>query len=278
MSTVTALTTAAAALIRRRAPVRAPVAAVVLGSGLGGLARRIQSAVHMPYAEVPGFVAPGVAGHAGAVIHGMLGNREVIALAGRFHMYEGHDAQLSALPVRVMSALGVPILVLSNAAGGISRHFKPGTLMAIADQLNLTWRNPLVGVLEPGDTRFPDMSEPFDQELRRRLHLVATRLGVALQDGVYAGLQGPTYETPAEVRMLERLGADAVGMSTVAEVIVARARGMRVLGVSCITNPAAGMTHEPINHDDVILVTARAAQAFESLIETWVSELPESTA
>ena len=260
-------------MLRSRLPVQAPVAAIVLGSGLGGLAERIVGATRVPYGEIPGFAEPTVAGHAGQLIHGTLGGREVLALAGRFHMYEGHDAAHAAFPVRVVHALGARTLILSNAAGGVRRTFKTGQLMVIADHLNLMFRNPIIGAQVPGDERFPDMSEPYDAALRERLHTIARSLNLRLDEGVYAGLLGPTYETAAEVRMLERFGADAVGMSTVPEVIVARAMGMRCAAVSCITNPAAGLTHERIDHNDVIAVTARAAADFERLIEALVRDL-----
>lgn len=263
----------AAEFLRSRLPVQAPVAAIVLGSGLGGLAARIGGATRVPYRDIPGFAEPRVEGHAGELLHGTLGGREVLALAGRFHMYEGHEAAHSAFPVRVMHALGARTLVLSNAAGGIRRTFAPGQLMVIADQLNLMFRNPLIGPVQPGDERFPDMSSPYDPDLRQRLHAIARSLGIRLEEGVYAGLLGPSYETPAEVRMLERLGADAAGMSTVPEVLVARAMGMRCAAVSCITNPGAGLSPEPISHADVIEVTRRAAADFERLIETLVASL-----
>lgn len=264
---------AALSVIRSRLTVRRPAAAIVLGSGLGGLARRLEGVTRIPYAEIPGFAPSHVPGHEGALLHGSLGGVEVLALAGRFHMYEGHAAGQSALPVRVVHALGAPVLVLSNAAGGVRRTFRPGQLMLIRDQLNLTFRNPLIGGVVAGDLRFPDMSAPFDAELLALARDVASQLGVALEDGTYGGLLGPTYETPAEVRMLEKLGVDAVGMSTVAEVIVARAMGMRVLGISCITNPAAGLALAPIHHDEVIEVTAGAARDFERLIEGVVGGL-----
>lgn len=264
----------AVAAVRGRLDVRSPVAAIVLGSGLGGLARRIEGARRVPYADIPGFAPSHVAGHEGALIHGTLGGREVLALAGRFHVYEGHPMPQSAFPVRIVHALGAPVLILSNAAGGVRRTFRPGQLVLIRDQINLTFLNPLVGPVLPGDERFPDMSAPYDEELRVLAHEVAREAGVSLEDGVYGGLIGPTYETPAEVRMLERFGFDATGMSTVAEVIVARAMGMRVLGISCITNPAAGLSPHPIHHDEVIEVTARAAVDFERLVEGIVARLP----
>lgn len=263
----------AVALVRSRVAVASPVAAIVLGSGLGGLAGRIGGATRISYRDIPGFAEPSVVGHAGELIHGTLGGREVVALAGRFHMYEGHDAAHSAFPVRVVHALGARTLLLSNAAGGIRRTFAPGQLMVIADHLNLMFRNPLLGPVVAGDARFPDMSDPYDPALRARLHAIARTLGIRLEEGVYAGLLGPTYETPAEVRMLERLGADAVGMSTVPEVIVARAMGMRCAAVSCITNPAAGTTPHLISHDEVIEVTRHAAADFERLLEELVRAL-----
>lgn len=260
-------------LLQARLAVNAPAAAIVLGSGLGGLAARISGATRVAYRDIPGFAEPSVLGHAGELIHGMLGDREVLALAGRFHMYEGHSAERSTFPIRLVHALGARTLILSNAAGGIRRTFVPGQLMLIADHLNLMFQNPLIGRLWPGDTRFPDMSAPYDPALRSRLHEIARALGIRLEEGIYAGLLGPTYETPAEVRMLERLGADAAGMSTVPEVIVARAMGMRCAAVSCITNPAAGLSSEPINHADVIRVTRDAAADFERLIEELVRSL-----
>ena len=263
----------AVALVRSRLAVQSPAAAIILGSGLGGLAERIGGAVRIPYRDIPGFAEPSVVGHAGELIHGTLGGREVLALAGRFHMYEGHEAGHSAFPVRVVQALGARTLLLSNAAGGIRRTFAPGQLMVVADHLNLMFRNPLIGAAVSGDERFPDMSDPYDPALRRQLHDVARTLGIRLEEGVYAGLLGPSYETPAEVRMLERLGADAVGMSTVPEVIVARAMGMRCAAVSCITNPAAGISPHLINHEEVIEVTRHAAADFERLIEELVRSL-----
>ena len=250
-----------------------PVCAIVLGSGLGRLAERIQGAVRVAFAEIPGFPAATVAGHAGQLILGSLGGRAVAALAGRLHLYEGHAATLAAYPVRVLNALGANVYLASNAAGGVRRTFRPGDLMVIADHLNLMFRNPLSGPLESGDERFPDMSAPYDAGLRDLLHVVARSQGIPLHDGVYCGLLGPTYETPAEVRMLERLGVDAVGMSTVPEVIVARAMGMRVAAISLITNPAAGLSLAALDHEDVLEVGREAASAFEALVTEFVRKL-----
>ncbi len=263
----------AADAVRGPLGVREPVAAIILGSGLGALADRLEGATRVPYAEIPGFHAPGVVGHRGELLRGMLAGREVLLLAGRFHMYEGHSARAAAFPVRVMHALGARTLFISNAAGGVRRTLAPGDLMLIADHINLQFRNPLVGAQEQGDTRFPDMSAPWSPRLQALLETAAGEAGVRLQRGVYAGLLGPTYETPAEVRMLEKLGADAVGMSTVPEVIVAAALGLESAGVSCITNHAAGITAQPLHHDEVVEVGARAAGAFSALVEQWVRRL-----
>jgi purine-nucleoside phosphorylase len=265
----------AAAMIRDRvgAAWETPVCAIVLGSGLGGLAARVAGAVRIPYAEVPGFPAVAVAAHAGEVIVGQLADRPVVMLAGRFHMYEGHSAQVAAFPVRVVQALGAPVYLASNAAGGIRRTFEAGDLMLIADHLNLMFRNPLTGPVHPGDTRFPDMSDPYDPALRTLMLQSAQAAQVPLQVGVYCGLLGPTYETPAEVRMLERLGADAVGMSTVPEVIAARAMGLRVAAVSCITNKAAGLSAQPLNHQEVMEAGAAVGSRFEALVTEFVRRL-----
>ena len=262
-----------AAVLRSRVGAEAPACAIILGSGLGGLAAKIEETVRIPYADIPGFPVATVAGHEGALLVGQLAGRRVYCLAGRFHMYEGHDAALAAFPVRVLHALGARVLFVSNAAGGVRRTFIAGDLMVIADQINLMFRNPLTGPVEPGDERFPDMSAPYDPALRALLHEVARDVGIPLTDGVYAGSLGPAYETPAEVRMLERLGADATGMSTVSEVIVARALGMRVAGVSLISNQAAGISPVPLRHADVVEAGREAGAAFEALVEGFVSRL-----
>lgn len=271
---MTAAGVLAADFVRRQvAEKEAPVAAIVLGSGLGGLARLIEVPTSIDYRDIPGFSTPTVAGHAGQLIRGRLAGRPVIAFAGRFHLYEGHPPEAAGLLPRVAHALGARLLLLSNAAGGVRRGLQPGDLMVISDHVNLSWRNPLIGPVVPGDERFPDMSQPYDEELQRRLHEAAGRVGLELASGVYGGLLGPTYETPAEVRMLERLGIDAVGMSTVPEVIVARALGMRCAALSCVTNKAAGSSPERIAHDEVLAVTARAANDFERLVTEFVRTL-----
>lgn len=263
-----------AAALRERIGSAVPEIGIVLGSGLGGLVGDIEDAVVVPFSDVPGFPAATVPGHAGSMVAGKLSGRNVIALAGRFHMYEGHSPQLAGFPVRVMHALGARIYFASNAAGGIRRDLKAGDLMIIEDHLNLTGVNPLSGPVEDGDERFPDMSAPYDAGLRTLLKSCAGRVGMKVQEGVYAWLPGPSFETRAEVRMLDRLGADAVGMSTVPEVIIARALGMRVAGMSCIANAASGVTDAPVLHLDVLEVTARAAKGFQELVRDFVAELP----
>jgi len=238
----------------------------VLGSGLGDVAEGVRSATHIPYADIPGFQKPGAPGHKGELVAGTLEGVEVLVQSGRFHLYEGHAPQLAVLPVRVFARLGIRTLVVTNAAGGIRLTFRPPTLMLIADHINLMFRNPLEGAVEEGEQRFPDMSDPYDRELRGIAREVALQQKIGLDEGVYAALLGPSYETPAEIRMLERLGANAVGMSTVPEVIVARARGMRCLGFSSITNAAAGLSAAPLSHEEVLAAGARVAGQLATLI------------
>lgn len=265
---------AATDAVRARLGGRTPSIAIVLGSGLGHLAERIGAAVRIPYAQIPGFHLPTVLGHKGELVIGTLGGKQVIAQSGRFHAYEGHSAEVTALPVRVFAGLGVRTLLLTNAAGGIRRTFKAGTLMLLADHLNLTGRNPLVGPVRAGEERFPDMTDPYDRALRELARAVAVERDVRLEEGVYAGLLGPTYETPAEVRMLEKLGADAVGMSTVLEVIAARAQGMRCLAISTVTNPAAGISPMPLSHKDVMEAADGVKEELGRLMEGIVAALP----
>jgi purine-nucleoside phosphorylase len=264
----------AAEVVRRHVgPIDEPVLAIVLGSGLGGLTTRIENPATIAFGEIPGFSAATVAGHAGRLIVGRLAERPIVALAGRFHMYEGHPAEQAGFPIRVVHALGARTLFVSNAAGGINSELSPGDLMIVTDHLNLMFRNPLVGALVAGDLRFPDMSEPYDRTLAALLREQGSSLGITMREGVYCGLLGPTYETPAEVRMLRVLGADAVGMSTVPEVVVARAMGMRVAGVSCITNLASGVSPTPLSHAEVIETTTRIGSQFETLVERFVAAL-----
>ena len=263
----------AAAAVRAAIAPRSPRVAIVLGSGLGGLGAEIADPVRVPYAAIPGFPQPTVLGHAGELIAGTLEGVPVVAQSGRFHLYEGHDAWTAALPVRVFAALGVTTLIVTNAAGGIRRTFLPGTLMLIADHINLSFRNPLVGPVEPGDERFPDMSDPYDAELRSLARRVAARQGVPLEEGVYVGLLGPSYETKAEIEMLKRLGGDAVGMSTVAEVIAARARGLKCLGLSTITNIAAGLGGPQLSHQEVLETADSVKGRLSALVRGIVAQL-----
>lgn len=253
--------------VRAALGARRPKVAIILGSGLGRLADRVTDEVRIGYGDIPGFHVPSVEGHKGELVAGLLGKTPVIMQSGRFHMYEGHSAQEATLPVRVFAELGVELLIVTNAAGGIRRTFNAGTLMLISDHINLTGRNPLEGPVLPGETRFPDMTVAYDAAYREKAKTVAAGLGLPLDEGVYCGLLGPTYETPAEVRMLERLGADAVGMSTVAEVIVARARGLRCLGFSLVTNPAAGTTAALLDHKEVMEVAGQAGENLARIVE-----------
>jgi purine-nucleoside phosphorylase len=261
------------AVAARLGPLR-PRVAIVLGSGLARLAQEVQSAIRIPQSEIPGFPRPTVEGHKGDLVAGTLEGVPVIVQAGRFHLYEGHTAAVAGLPARVFAELGVEILIVTNAAGGVRRSFPGGTLMLIADHINLMWRNPLIGQPAPGEQRFPIMHEAYDAELRAIARDVARETGIRLEEGVYAGLLGPSYETPAEVRMLERLGADAVGMSTVPEVLVARSRGIRCLGFSIITNPAAGITAEALSHDDVLAVSDRLAREVSAVVKGVLRRIP----
>ncbi len=264
---------AAAEAIRARLGQRTPRLAIVLGSGLGSLADRLEDAVRISYGDIPGFETPSVEGHKGELVAGRLAGKDVLAQSGRFHLYEGHNANTTALPVRAFAELGVETLIVTNAAGGIRRTFRPGTLMLIADQLNLSFRNPLFGPVRAGEERFPDMSATYDPVLRDLARSVARDLGVSLEEGVYAGLIGPSYETPAEIRMLERLGADAVGMSTVLEVIAARANGIRCLGISTITNFAAGISPVALSHAEVMETAAEVGRVLGNLVEGLVGAL-----
>jgi purine-nucleoside phosphorylase len=247
--------------------------AIVLGSGLGFFTTRIHDAVTIPYRGIPGFPEPTVIGHGGELVAGQLAGKDIIAQSGRFHLYEGHPAMTTALPVRVFAELGIRTLLLTNAAGGIRRTFASGTVMLIADHINLTFRNPLIGKLLPGEARFPDMSHPYDPDLRALARDVARDRRLLLNEGVYAQLLGPSFETPAEIRMLERLGADAVGMSTVLEVIAARARGVRCLGFSVVTNPAAGLSPNKLSHTEVMETANRVTGELGTLIEGIIERL-----
>lgn len=265
---------AAAAFLESRLGSFRPDVAIVLGSGLGGLANAVNGGQSIPYREIPGFPTPHVVGHSGELVYGDLEGRPVLLQSGRFHMYEGHAPEIVALPVRVFAALGVGALIVTNAAGGIRHTFRPPVLMLIADHINLMWRYPLRGPVVPGEERFPDMSEPYDRRLRELARQVARAEGIRLEEGVYVSVLGPSFETPAEVRMLRHIGADAVGMSTVPEVTVARARGLRVLGISTISNFGSGITSEPLSHREVLEAGRLVAGDLERLVRGVVAGLP----
>lgn len=259
--------------VREAIAPRTPKIAIVLGSGLGFLGGELKDAANVPYGKIPGFPLPRVEGHAGELIAGTLDGVPVLAQSGRFHLYEGHDSAVAALPARVFAALGVRTLILTNAAGGIRRTFRPGTLMLIADHINMMAKNPLVGAVVDGEERFPDMSDPYDAELRALARRVAAEERIALEEGVYAAMLGPSYESKAEIEMLKRVGADAVGMSTVPEVIVARSRGIRCIGISTVTNPAAGLGGK-LSHQEVLEAADRVKVDLARLVRGIVRELP----
>jgi purine-nucleoside phosphorylase len=251
-----------------------PDVAVVLGSGLGDFATRVRGEQTFPYAQIPHWPATGVVGHAGMLVLGELAGRRVAVLAGRAHFYEGHDLRTSTFSVRVLGLLGVKTIVLTNAAGGINTSFESGALMVIDDHINLFGTNPLIG---PNDERFgprfPDMTDAYSKRLRTLADKVAGERGIKVAHGIYAALHGPSYETPAEIRYLRAIGADAVGMSTAPETIVARHMGLEVLAISCITNMAAGVLDKPLNHAEVMDTAARVKDQFIALLEGIVGGL-----
>lgn len=247
---------------------------IILGSGLGDYADALENAVKLPYSEIPGFPRSTVAGHAGMWCCGTLHGKRVVMMQGRFHYYEGYSMKDVTLPVRVMQKIGVKTLIVTNAAGGVNLSYHPGDLMVIGDMFSMTAQNPLIGPnLDEFGPRFPDMSCAFDKELRALAHDCAKEQGFTLREGVYAQMTGPTYETPAEIRMLRVLGADAVGMSTVPEVVVARHGGTRVLGISCITNMAAGILGQPLNHAEVTETANRVKGQFRALLDAVIEKM-----
>jgi purine-nucleoside phosphorylase len=259
--------TAAARIIRDRAGAEAPGLAIVLGSGLGGLTDQVADAVRIPFGDLPGFPASGVTGHAGALVVGRLRGTRVVLLAGRAHYYEHGAAAAMRGPIETLAALGCATLALSNAAGSTREDMPPGALMAITDHINWSGRNPLIGAT--GDERFVDLSEAYDPDLLARLRAVAAAQGTDLHEGVYAWFSGPSFETPAEIRAIRSLGADAVGMSTVPETILARFCGLRVAAVSVITNYAAGMSATPLSHGETKAEAAKAEAKFTMLIASF---------
>ena len=267
---------AAVAHVRSAIGPRRPTVALILGSGLGGYADGLEDAVALDYTSIPGFPQSRtkVVGHAGRLVIGRRRGISCVAMQGRIHMYEGHTAAEVAFPARVLVALGARTLIVTNAAGGLRPNWPPGTLMLIRDHIDFLRDHPLRG---PNDERlgprFPDMTRAYAPELRLLAKKVAAAAGIALEEGVYASMPGPTYETPAEVRMLQIIGADATGMSTVPEVIVANHMGARVLGVSCLTNLGAGITGEALSHEEVTQTAARVRTTFERLLDEVLSGL-----
>ena len=266
------LVTQAATRIEAAAPALGPRVAIVLGSGLGGLADAVEDAVTVSYAELPGFPVPSVASHAGALVLGRLSGVPVACLKGRAHYYEGKGAGVMAAPIHALKAAGVRILVLTNAAGSLNLEAAAGSLMLITDHINFAGANPLIGA--PGDN-FVDLADAYDPALRATLLAAAERLDIALHQGVYMWFAGPTFETPAEIRAAKAFGADAVGMSTVPECILARHCGLRVAAISNITNLAAGMTDEKLSHD---LTMAQAVEGGEKLTRLLQAALPDLVA
>jgi purine-nucleoside phosphorylase len=251
-----------------------PDVGLVLGSGLGDFTAGMGQALAIPYGEIPHWPASAVVGHAGTLVSGTVGAKRVVALSGRAHYYEGHPMPVATFAIRVLGLLGLRTLILTNAAGGINLNFKPGTLMVIDDHINLMGTNPLVGANEDRfGPRFPDMTEAYAQRLRRLADEAALARGLTTAHGVYVAVHGPSYETPAEIRYLRTIGADAVGMSTVPETIVARHMGMDVLGISCIANPAAGVLPQPLVHEEVMAVARRVQGEFSSLLEAILERL-----
>lgn len=265
-------TAEAVAAIRAQTDLQ-PDLALVLGSGLGALADDIEDAVVISTADVPHYPVSTVEGHAGRLVFGTLEGRPVMVIQGRVHAYEGHPLRSVGFPVRLAHALGVQGIVLTNAAGGINPAFGPGTLMLITDHINLSFLNPLVGAVGEGEVRFPDMSDPYDETWRLQARNIAVTQKIPYREGVYVWTSGPSYETPAEIRFFARAGADAVGMSTVPEALQAAALGLPVLGISTITNPAAGLQDTPLDHADVLEV----GRNVRGRLATWVRGIVAET-
>lgn len=261
--------------IRARTSAKSRIA-LVLGSGLGGFADEFSDSVAIPYTEISGFASSTAQGHAGRLVVGKVEQNNVVAMQGRVHFYEGYSLEQVTFPIRTFKLLGIDTLILTNASGGVNVQLSQGALMVISDHLNLMGINPLRG---PNDERFgprfPDMTEVYSRELQELAIDEARELGVTLRRGIYAGLAGPSYETPAEIHMLRSFGADAVGMSTVPEAIVARQMGMNVLGISCITNMAAGISEQPINHAEVMETGERVRKTFAQLLRRIIAKVPK---
>jgi purine-nucleoside phosphorylase len=247
---------------------------IVLGSGLGDFADDLGKKTVIPYSEIPYFKKVSVKGHAGNLVTGDVSDRHIAVLQGRYHFYEGHDIRDVVFPVRVLCALGISNLILTNAAGGINSAFAPGDLMVITDHINLMGENPLTGENDERlGPRFPDMSRIYDREISEKIYASAMGMNIPVRRGVYAGLRGPSYETPAEIRMLKTVGADSVGMSTVPEGIAAKHMGVRIAGISCITNYAAGIKDEPLDHKEVTETADRVKAQFIALLTEVIGKL-----
>ncbi|MDN4527317.1 purine-nucleoside phosphorylase [Fictibacillus fluitans] len=268
MATLLSNMNEAATLIQSKIKGMQPEIGLILGSGLGELADEIENAVQIDYSEIPHFPVSTVEGHAGKLVIGTLNGKTVLAMQGRFHFYEGYSMQEVTFPVRVMKGLGVKLLVVTNACGGMNPEFSAGDLMIINDHLNMTGANPLIGPNESElGPRFPDMSTAYTPELVQFTKETASSLGINVQEGVYAGITGPTYMTKAELRMLRTVGGDAIGMSTVPEVIVASHMGLKVIGISCITDMAIADELEPLTHEQVVAVANRTKPKFINLVK-----------
>ena len=251
-----------------------PEIGLILGSGLGDYANKIENKITIPYKDLPDFPVSTVAGHVGQFVMGELKGCKVIAMQGRVHYYEGYTQRKITLPVRIMKSLGVQKMILTNAAGGVNKDFAPGTLMMITDHINFSGSNPLIGE-NPDEfgARFPDMSNIYSKEYRDSLKELAIKEGIELKEGVYMMFSGPSYETPAEIRMARVMGADAVGMSTVPEAIVCSQMGISVLGISCITNCAAGILDQPLNHKEVVETADQVKDDFERVLNLALSKV-----
>jgi purine-nucleoside phosphorylase len=251
-----------------------PRIGLVLGSGLGGFADELTEATRIPYANIPGFPRSTAVGHAGQIVVGNAGDVAVVAMQGRVHLYEGYSAREVSFPTRVLGRMGLQALIITNAAGGINLEYKQGALVVLTDHINLQGHNPLVGANDDRfGPRFPDMTQAYSKQYREIALRAASKLGKPLYQGVYAGLLGPSYETPAEIRYLRAIGADLVGMSTIPEVIAARQMGLKVLAISCVTNMAAGISDEVLNHEDVLKTTERVKGDFVGLLRAVLPEI-----
>lgn len=251
-----------------------PTIGIILGSGLGPFADTLEDAVHIPYHTIPHFAASGAVGHANELVIGKIAGKTVVAMKGRFHYYEGVSLDEVTFPVRVMKALGVEKLIITNACGAVNTDFNPGDLMLITDHINLTANNPLIGPNNPElGVRFLDVSEVYNKAMRQIVIDIAKEQDITLRQGVYAWWTGPTYETPAEIRMIRTLGADAVGMSTVPEALIARHSGIDTIGISCLTNMACGILEQPLSHDEVIETAERVKSTFLKLISEVITRL-----